>query len=151
MVSWVAQGIWQQQQQEFCVTNGAWLFGFSRSLGVCSVLNAELWEIHTVLAHAWEFGTRQIIMESDSANCAMTVQLINQTTKGDAGNTIVVLIRELLNRSWVSKVNHISREMNRVADRLASMTRGQPIGVQLHHDVPLEIAALVAEEKNPSN
>ncbi|KAL4347146.1 hypothetical protein GQ457_17G016800 [Hibiscus cannabinus] len=33
--------------------SGKWLFGFSRSLGICSVLIAEVWAAHDARMHAW--------------------------------------------------------------------------------------------------
>ncbi|GMJ08303.1 hypothetical protein HRI_004499500 [Hibiscus trionum] len=33
-------------------SRGNWIFGFTRSLGRCSILVAELWVVHDILMHA---------------------------------------------------------------------------------------------------
>ncbi|KAL4272707.1 hypothetical protein GQ457_13G011180 [Hibiscus cannabinus] len=38
--------------------SGVWIFGFTRRIGRCSVLTAELWAIHDMLNHAWNIGLR---------------------------------------------------------------------------------------------
>ncbi|MBA0815447.1 hypothetical protein Gohar_000217 [Gossypium harknessii] len=45
---------------------GDWISGFSRSLGVATVLHSELWAILDGLNLAWDRGFRKIILESDS-------------------------------------------------------------------------------------
>ncbi|KAE8695670.1 hypothetical protein F3Y22_tig00110694pilonHSYRG00213 [Hibiscus syriacus] len=39
---------------------GEWIFGFSRSLGVCSPFWTELWALHDGLKHVWSLGFRKI-------------------------------------------------------------------------------------------
>ncbi|KAE8664276.1 hypothetical protein F3Y22_tig00112801pilonHSYRG00014 [Hibiscus syriacus] len=44
---------------------GTWFQGFSRSLGSCTVLNAELWSLHDSLLLAWNMGFRKVEVETD--------------------------------------------------------------------------------------
>src|SRR5689334_1263909 len=45
---------------------GAWLHGYVRNLGSCSVVMAELWGIIDGLSLAWEQGYRRVWIETDS-------------------------------------------------------------------------------------
>ncbi|KAE8684466.1 hypothetical protein F3Y22_tig00111129pilonHSYRG00074 [Hibiscus syriacus] len=50
----------------FRSNQGDRIFASSRSLGKCSVLNAELWAICDALRHAWRLGYKLIELESDN-------------------------------------------------------------------------------------
>ncbi|KAE8735979.1 50S ribosomal protein L28 [Hibiscus syriacus] len=51
-------------------------------------------------------------------NCAEAMRVINRHGGRD-GNTIGVLIHEILNRNWEAKIRQIERNANNVADKLA--------------------------------
>ncbi|KAK8998649.1 hypothetical protein V6N11_084036 [Hibiscus sabdariffa] len=61
--------------------SGEWIFCFSRRIGCCSILNAELWAIFYGLQYAWQHGYRRVIIES---NCREAVCCV---TKGDMAQT----------------------------------------------------------------
>ncbi|KAL4382915.1 hypothetical protein GQ457_15G026740 [Hibiscus cannabinus] len=44
---------------------GNWCFGFSRALGLCFVLEAELWDVYERLAMTWSLGYNRVIVEMD--------------------------------------------------------------------------------------
>ena len=56
----------------------AFLGGFAKNLGQCSVLEAELWGIYEGLNLAWEAGLRNIILESDSVKAVPMVKSMTQ-------------------------------------------------------------------------
>ncbi|KAL4320238.1 hypothetical protein GQ457_18G017100 [Hibiscus cannabinus] len=72
---------------------GKWLIRFFRSLGCCSVLFAELLDVHDVLKHAWSMGHRRIILEFDSDDI---VDVFNKQHDALYGNTLVSKIRCML-------------------------------------------------------
>ncbi|KAK8717503.1 hypothetical protein V6N13_044770 [Hibiscus sabdariffa] len=43
---------------------GAWIVGYSKMLGICSVIETELWAILEGLQHAWRLGCRRLCVES---------------------------------------------------------------------------------------
>ncbi|KAE8713526.1 hypothetical protein F3Y22_tig00110206pilonHSYRG00050 [Hibiscus syriacus] len=47
-------------------SKGEWVFGFTRSIGRCSILIAELWGVHDLLLHTWRLGIRHIELETDN-------------------------------------------------------------------------------------
>ncbi|KAE8671065.1 SAP-like protein BP-73-like [Hibiscus syriacus] len=42
------------------------ILGFSTAIGICSIVEAELWGVHEGLTHAWNLGERQVMLEVDS-------------------------------------------------------------------------------------
>lgn len=68
--------------------NGKWLWGYTRSLGRCSVLEAELWQILDGLDLLWKHGYRNIVVESN--NAAAVKLLMNE---GNARQSISVARR----------------------------------------------------------
>ncbi|KAL4340467.1 hypothetical protein GQ457_08G018660 [Hibiscus cannabinus] len=97
---------------------GAWIFGFSRGVGCCSVLMAELWAVHDALLYAWNFGYNCIILESDSKE---VIEILNGSSVALDGSSLVSTIVELLLRNWIVRCCHVFRESNMVADKLASV------------------------------
>ncbi|XP_039053503.1 uncharacterized protein LOC120195598 [Hibiscus syriacus] len=47
-------------------SKGECIFGFTRSLGRCSILTAELRGVHDLLLHAWRLGIRYIKLETNN-------------------------------------------------------------------------------------
>ncbi|KAE8735166.1 hypothetical protein F3Y22_tig00000405pilonHSYRG00010 [Hibiscus syriacus] len=86
---------------------GRWIFGFARSLGICSVLMAELLAIHDSLVHAWNLGFGKIQLETD---CAKAVELLKENNRVDDSCAVVSLIHKLLQRDWLVKTSHVHRE-----------------------------------------
>lgn len=96
---------------------GTWILGFSRFLGSCSSVMAELWGLVEGLKIAWSMGFKNVWMEMDSkvvvemvrrgcASCRPYFALVNEA-------------RFLLQKDWSVKVSHAYREANFVADWLA--------------------------------
>ncbi|KAE8674682.1 hypothetical protein F3Y22_tig00111741pilonHSYRG00313 [Hibiscus syriacus] len=124
---------------------GVWIFGFARSLGICTVFMVEFWAIHDSLSHAWHFGFRGIKVETD---CAKAVETLNNNIKAVVGGAIVSLIWELLQRDLEIRIKHVHREANLVAERLAALARGNTIGTVLYHSPPSGIVALLVTDNN---
>ncbi|KAK4270818.1 hypothetical protein QN277_019587 [Acacia crassicarpa] len=93
----------------------AWVCGFMKNIGVCSVTDAEEWAIFEGMRLAWELGFRKAIVESDS------LELIARITDGNFGTASLlgVQIRDFISKDWQIIFEHIPRELNRVADALA--------------------------------
>ncbi|KAK8632591.1 hypothetical protein V6N13_072981 [Hibiscus sabdariffa] len=54
--------------------HGAWMRGFSKFVGRCSALEAELWGIATGLRIAWDMGFRQLVVETASMDAISVLQ-----------------------------------------------------------------------------
>ncbi|KAE8715943.1 hypothetical protein F3Y22_tig00110156pilonHSYRG00017 [Hibiscus syriacus] len=104
-------------------SNGGWMFGFSKAIEICSIVEAELWGIHEGLSHAWNLGERLITVETDSLE---VVRMLKKNTKRGSISTLIDCVNELINRNWNVDLKHISRNANKEVDRLAKIaaTRG---------------------------
>ncbi|KAK9011174.1 hypothetical protein V6N11_044028 [Hibiscus sabdariffa] len=90
-----------------------WRIGFYRRLGICSVLEAELWGLYEGLLAAWSIGVRCLIIESDNLKA---VKLLNNRYGLGVSPSITPYIVDILDRPWTTELLHIGCEGNRVAD-----------------------------------
>ncbi|KAK9037274.1 hypothetical protein V6N11_022193 [Hibiscus sabdariffa] len=89
-----------------------------KGIGVCLVIEAELWGIYEGLHVAWSVGVRKLVVEIGSLDA---VRAIQQGLDGRSAFTLVPYIVELLNRDWYFKLEHIRRVGNRLADNLTKL------------------------------
>ncbi|KAK8537856.1 hypothetical protein V6N12_044002 [Hibiscus sabdariffa] len=82
---------------------GGWVIGFSKRLGICTVLEAELWVVFEGLLSAWSVGVPRLILEVDSLDA---VRLIQQGQAGCRSLSLVNHILELLSRIWEQRYNN---------------------------------------------
>ncbi|KAL4289737.1 hypothetical protein GQ457_14G014320 [Hibiscus cannabinus] len=101
--------------------DGRWVQGVAKFIGICSVLEAELWGAFTILHAAWGLGITRIVIELD---CLEAVRMIKLASLPPGSPTILFHLRELLVRSWCVEVFHIDREKNRLAHDLAKLASG---------------------------
>ncbi|KAL4304437.1 hypothetical protein GQ457_10G025090 [Hibiscus cannabinus] len=104
-------------------SNGNWCFGFSRALGLCSALEAELWGVFEGLATAWSLGFPRVIVEMD---CHDVYEMVALGNPKQLGSSLMAGILELQHRSWEIKFNFIKREGNVPADLMASLAWNGP-------------------------
>ncbi|KAK8684120.1 hypothetical protein V6N13_040154 [Hibiscus sabdariffa] len=126
---------------------GEWVIGTSRFIGRCSILRAELWAILEGLLYAWSQGYRYVELESDSLEA---VHLVLSTSPDEMVCGLVLSIKDCLRKIGHVRIQHVYREGNRVADRLATMGRMQRgLRVTLT-EVPVELRELIEAEKSQS-
>ncbi|KAL4333466.1 hypothetical protein GQ457_07G012960 [Hibiscus cannabinus] len=123
---------------------GKWLFGFTRFVGRCETLLAELWAIHDGLLHAWELGYRCVEVESD---CLDAVKIAMARSKTLDRSALVCSIHRLLSNDWCVVVTHVDRGCNGVADALARRGRGSSMAPVSLFEAPDEVACMVESER----
>lgn len=96
---------------------GAWLGGFARKVGICSLVAVELWAVLWGLDMAWDKGSKKVILKVDSQLVAQNVKAPRMSM--DMHMALVQAIKERLSRRW-QIVIHTYREGNAVADWLAN-------------------------------
>ncbi|KAL4335934.1 hypothetical protein GQ457_07G000840 [Hibiscus cannabinus] len=101
-------------------SSGTWMFGFLKFIGVCSVLDAELWGAYLGLYFAWNAGFQQVILQLDNMDALRILKVDYAGTHALSGHLF-----EFRRRAWCVKIRHISRSGNWVADVLA---KGATIG-----------------------
>ncbi|BFG14224.1 hypothetical protein CerSpe_004980 [Prunus speciosa] len=97
---------------------GHWIAGYSANLGQRQILEAELWGLFFGLKLAVEKHLNDVIVEMDSATAVMLMH----KTEIDSCHPTGGLVRNckgLMNQIGRIRLNHIYRERNSVADRLA--------------------------------
>ncbi|KAK8516340.1 hypothetical protein V6N12_068947 [Hibiscus sabdariffa] len=78
--------------------DGGWLLGFCLYVGVCSILEAELWGIVEGLRLAWAAAVRAVPLGVDNGDVAWVV---HDSTHGSGLHELVPNLQELLSRGWV--------------------------------------------------
>ncbi|KAK8985696.1 hypothetical protein V6N11_068940 [Hibiscus sabdariffa] len=98
--------------------DGKWLIGFTRRIGICTVVEAELWGVYEGLLPAWSIGCVKLIIEVDNA---VVVDLIHNYNSGESTFALVSHIVTLMNRSWQVEITHVLREGNDLADSMVKI------------------------------
>ncbi|KAF5200753.1 reverse transcriptase [Thalictrum thalictroides] len=97
------------------------------------ITTAELWGILKGLSLAWDEGSRQVSIETDSM---ASIQLINGASPLDPHYNLVLLIRNLLTKHVHCKIEHLWREGNFCADHLAKASTSEQPGLHILRDPP---------------
>ncbi|KAL4367315.1 hypothetical protein GQ457_05G009200 [Hibiscus cannabinus] len=104
--------------------SGNWCFGFSRALGVCSTLEAELWGVYEGLTTAWSLGFPRVIVEMD---CRDAYEMVALGNPKQLGSSLTAGLLEMHHRPWEIKFSFIKREGNVPADLMARLAwKGYP-------------------------
>ncbi|KAL4333427.1 hypothetical protein GQ457_07G010550 [Hibiscus cannabinus] len=98
--------------------HGNWIQGFFRDVGRCSVLLAELWEVHDSLVQAWSLDFRHVIVETD---CLEIIRILKRSSRALMGNNLVESILLWTRKEWQLVVQHVPRHQNSIADRFAAL------------------------------
>ncbi|KAF7830690.1 putative glycerophosphodiester phosphodiesterase, protein kinase RLK-Pelle-LRK10L-2 family [Senna tora] len=114
--------------------SGTWQKGFVFNIGVCGVVESELWGILKGLEVAWSHGCRKLCLESDSQRALEMVKKGVEASHVDAA--LVERVRCMLQRNWVVDLVHIYREANKVAYFMAVSGHTSPVGLVIL-EVPL--------------
>ncbi|KAJ8758607.1 hypothetical protein K2173_000328 [Erythroxylum novogranatense] len=122
-------------------TKGRWLDGFVQNIGVATSFMTELWAIKVGLLMAWEKGYRRVRLQVDS----LTIVSMLKTGKSTRSLNSALFrdIYGLLRRDWQVEMQHIYREANQCADRLANIALGYPLGVHCLHTCPRELEYMI--------
>lgn len=100
--------------------SGSWITRFSCFEGYGNCLLAKLLAVKRGLKQAWEGGFRRVFLETDSQD-VVSALLHKNHDHLHMHASVVKEIVELMNLNWNVKINHIFREANVVADKLAKM------------------------------
>ncbi|CAN1824010.1 Putative ribonuclease H protein At1g65750 [Linum perenne] len=105
---------------------GCMIGAFSANLGTCSIMRVELRAAEIGLHYAWSLGINKVILQLDSlaaVNAIMGAPADDMRHSHTLGE-----ISRLRQRDWQISVQHVFREANRVADLLAHLGHGKPLG-----------------------
>ncbi|KAE8654104.1 hypothetical protein F3Y22_tig00117056pilonHSYRG00889 [Hibiscus syriacus] len=91
-----------------------WRARNAKFIGICSIIDAELWGAFVGLNFAWNAGFRQVILELDSIE---TLRILKLDYNGT--HTLGWYLNELRRRNWCVQIQHVLHNGNKVADTLA--------------------------------
>ncbi|KAK9019781.1 hypothetical protein V6N11_054289 [Hibiscus sabdariffa] len=97
---------------------GEWVLGYAKAIGVCLVVDAELWGIYIGLAYAWDLHIRRVIVETD---CLEALRLLKVGSNGQVSPDLVLHVLELCHRPWDVSLRQLKRDANRDADQMAKL------------------------------
>ena len=93
--------------------------GFARSIGFTTSIIAELWALRDGLLLANQIGVQNLWIELDAK---VVVELVQSDSTSNAFySPLLADCKSLLGRFQHCKVQHLFREVNRVADALAKL------------------------------
>ena len=105
--------------------NGNFIIAWSFNLGHCTITAAKLWAIFWGLLISRSLGFSCLMLEIDLNATGMLIEEELVATHVHAA--IINSIRNLLTEDWTVEVNHVYREANNCADKLAKLGHKCPI------------------------
>ncbi|MBA0638020.1 hypothetical protein Godav_029679 [Gossypium davidsonii] len=98
---------------------------------MCTVLDAELWGILDGLNLILERGYGSVLIQTDSLEAVNVIQ--EESFRGST-SALVRRIRQLLDTVRLWKIQHISRDKNKIADGLVRMVHDRRSGLRVFED-----------------
>jgi len=96
------------------VSNGRWIKGYFKKIGMCDAFHVEMCGMYLGLDMAWRENTTHLTVESDSK---ILVDMITENCNFSGTTpTLVRRIRHPLSLSWTVKITHSWCKGNRSAD-----------------------------------
>ncbi|KAL4362445.1 hypothetical protein GQ457_04G027620 [Hibiscus cannabinus] len=112
---------------------GNWKFGFSRFLGLCSALEAELWGMFEGLTTAWSLGFTRVIVEVD---CRDAYDMITHGNPRQLGSSVLPGLLELYHRRWEVQFRFVRWDGNVPADVMARLAWQGSLGYHRYLEPP---------------
>ncbi|KAF7803026.1 putative reverse transcriptase [Senna tora] len=115
--------------------NGRYVGAFTRNLGACSSLHAELWGVQSGLDMALQFGLEKVVIKMDSL---VACELIKSPPNDS--HPCIALLRGIHGRSCdIGEVvfQHVYREGNHAADAMAAKAYNSSYLLELHNSPPV--------------
>ncbi|KAK9041594.1 hypothetical protein V6N11_016688 [Hibiscus sabdariffa] len=127
-------------------SSGTWCFGFSRDLGLCSVLEAELWGVYEGLTTAWSLGYPRVIVEMD---CRDAYDMLVHGNPRHLGSSLLPGILELQQCCWEIQFRFTCREGNIPTDIMSRLVQIGTLAYHRYLDPPLTVRdALDADKRS---
>ncbi|CAN0878912.1 Putative ribonuclease H protein At1g65750 [Linum grandiflorum] len=99
---------------------------YGLNLGQCSITRAELRGAVEGMRIAWDMRIRKLEIQLDSA---AAVHILTARDLADHQHMALVhKFRNLQARNWETRIKHVYREANVLADYIADLDHSQPVG-----------------------
>jgi ribonuclease HI len=100
-------------------SQGEWIRGYAKSVGMCNAFVAELWGVLEGLRIVKNMGFRKVELCIDSQSVVQVIQ--NGYAQSSMGGPLLKQIWQLLDHDWNVEISHTYREANHCADALATL------------------------------
>lgn len=114
-------------------SNGKWIRGFSKFVGNCSVLKAELWAVFEGLKMIVDLQLNRVEINTDAK--AVIEDLNKVKIKNSGCSSLESQIIRLLEKIPNSELSFSYRESNECANALALKDRHMQHGIEFFHDM----------------
>lgn len=114
--------------------SGKWQFNFGMNIGFCWVTSAELWGLFQGLRLAWDHGIRYLEAEVDSQCISQVISSTRPVL--NVHLSLIIAIKELMNRDWWISIKHIYCEVNFTTDFMAKLVGSLPLGFHVFDKPP---------------
>ncbi|KAL4273789.1 hypothetical protein GQ457_13G017010 [Hibiscus cannabinus] len=98
---------------------GNWVHGYSKTVGVLSSLQAELWDILISLQVAYTIGIDSLLVQSNNST---DIQLVFDPLADNSSLRLVCPIKSFKDRNWSLEFKWLPREENKVADYTSKLS-----------------------------
>ncbi|KAE8672514.1 hypothetical protein F3Y22_tig00111840pilonHSYRG00033 [Hibiscus syriacus] len=117
--------------------------GFSRAIGICSVIEAELWGVFEGLKHARRIRARNIAIEIDN------IEAHSMLTRRHQGLTApsILHIWELMEGNWSVTLSYVPREANKLDDIMAKLVQKDDFAGRIFEKPPEAIRSILQEDR----
>lgn len=112
---------------------GRWICAFSKFVGKCNALMADIWGIYEGLKLIVARGFERVEINCDSLESINIIEMVGKNRS--VGSNLVRQVHVLLSKLVNGEISHSFREANRCADELAKAGRKSKGGYQLFHDI----------------
>ncbi|KAK2448079.1 TMV resistance protein N [Trifolium repens] len=126
-------------------TQGEWLGGFAKHVGLCSAFMAELWGVYEGLRYASRMGFTKVELNIDSEAVVQVIKA--RRVRNSSGNTLVKQIRRLLDMNWLVEIAHTYREANKCADALANIGCSLDYDIMFFDSCPSQISEICEKDR----
>ncbi|GAU34393.1 hypothetical protein TSUD_217330 [Trifolium subterraneum] len=118
-------------------SQGEWLGGFAKCVGLCSAFVAELWGVYEGLQHVYSMGFKKVELHIDSETVVHVLKKGNSTSS--LGCSLLKQIWQLLEMDWLVEINHTYREANMCADALTNIGCSFDFNIVFYDSVPSQL------------
>ncbi|KAF7803081.1 WAT1-related protein [Senna tora] len=124
--------------------HGRCLVGFTRRLGSCSSIHAELWGVLSGLETAIRYGFNRVLLEMDSL---VAYELIRNTIIDTHPCASIIQSIQTRSRDFDEVIfKHVYREGNQAADMMAAWAHDAERSLCFLENIPAAIASILEED-----
>ncbi|KAE8690478.1 hypothetical protein F3Y22_tig00110895pilonHSYRG00551 [Hibiscus syriacus] len=123
---------------------GAWVFGFNKTIGITEPLQAELWAIFIGIQIAWDHGFEFLIVHTDSLEAVKLLEYPNAAT---SSLPLIRAIDKAHQKAWVTVIHGTPRQGNIRADAIAKLANPLCHEAIIMEEPPAALLSLLDNDK----